>query len=222
MRFAPWVLAMTVLVSAPSHAATYDDLVALFNDWRKFEAAPMRDGAPDYTAETIARKHKELPDWQARLVQDETQKACSTYRNNPPKAVAAAIQAREQATIKYPPDGKLMGDWKKGEKLAQSGYGMRFTDYPPRTENGGNCFACHQLDAKELSFGTLGPSLTAYGKNRNFADADVKAVYERIYNPQAAIPCANMPRMGANGFLTMEQIKDLTAYVMSPESPVNK
>ena len=148
--------------------------------------------------------------------------SCSLYRNNPPPAVAAALQAREQASIKYPADGKLMGDWKKGEKLAQSGYGMRFTDYPPRAENGGNCFACHQLDPKELSYGTLGPSLAAYGKNRNFAPAEVKAVYERIYNPQAAMACANMPRLGANGVLSLEQIADLTAYVMSAESPVNK
>jgi sulfur-oxidizing protein SoxX len=115
-----------------------------------------------------------------------------------------------------------MGDWKKGEKLAQSGYGWRFTDYPPRAENGGNCYACHQLDNKELSFGTLGPSLAEYGKIRKFAAVEVKAVYERIYNPQAIIPCANMPRMGAAKFLTIDQIKDLTAYVMSPESPVNK
>ena len=50
----------------------------------------------------------------------------------------------------------------------------------------------------------------------------MKAVYERIYNPQAAIPCANMPRFGASGFLTIDQIKDLVAYVMSPDSPVNK
>jgi len=162
------------------------------------------------------------PDWQQRLVQDATQAACSLYRNNPPPAVAAAITAREKASLKYPADGKLLGDWKKGEKLAQSGYGMRFTDYPPRAENGGNCFACHQLDPKELSFGTLGPSLAAYGKNRDFAPAEVKAVYERIYNPQAAVACANMPRMGASGFLSLEQIADLTAYVMSPESPVNK
>ena len=61
-----------------------------------------------------------------------------------------------------------------------------------------------------------------YGKARKYAEAEIKAVYERIYNPQAAIPCANMPRMGANKFLTIEQIKDLVAYVMSPESPVNK
>jgi sulfur-oxidizing protein SoxX len=162
------------------------------------------------------------PDWKARLVQDTTQKLCSRYRNVPPKGVADAIIARERATIRYPADGKLMGDWKKGEKLAQSGYGGRFTDYPPRRANGGNCYACHQLDRKELSFGTLGPSLQEYGKNRRYAEADVKAVYDRIYNPHAAIPCANMPRMGANNFLTIEQIKDLVAYVMSPESPVNK
>jgi L-cysteine S-thiosulfotransferase len=162
------------------------------------------------------------PDWQARLVQDETQKACSRYRNVPPKKIADAILAREQATIKYPADGKLMGDWKTGEKLAQSGYGGRFTDYPPRNPNGGNCYACHQLEKKELSFGTLGPSLLEYGKDRRFREDEVKAVYERIYNPHAAIPCANMPRMGANNFLTIEQIKDLVAYVMSPDSPVNK
>jgi sulfur-oxidizing protein SoxX len=162
------------------------------------------------------------PEWQARLVQDETQKACSKYRNAPPKKVADAIIDRERATIKYPADGKLIGDWKKGEKLAQSGYGGRFTDYPPRAENGGNCYACHQLARKELSFGTLGPSLLEYGKDRKFKDAEIKAVYDRIYNPHAAIPCANMPRMGANHFLTIEQITHLVAYVMSPESPVNK
>ena len=72
------------------------------------------------------------PEWQARLTQDETQRLCSHYRNAPPKAVADAILAREKATIAYPADGKLMGDWKKGERLAQSGYGGRFTDYPPR------------------------------------------------------------------------------------------
>ena len=187
----------------------------------------IEPGSEAATAADVNKAIKESwtkadPDWQARLVQDETQKQCSRYRNAPPKAVADAILARERTTIQYPPDGKLMGDWKQGEKLAQSGYGMRFTDYPPRAENGGNCYACHQLDKKELSFGTLGPSLLQYGKDRKFAEAEIKAVYQRIYNPQAAIPCANMPRMGANKFLTIEQITHLVAYVMSPESPVNK
>ena len=162
------------------------------------------------------------PEWQTRLTQDETMAACSQYRNNPPRAVAEAIVAREKASIKYPADGKLVGDWKKGQKLAQSGYGGRFTDYPPRTENGGNCYACHQLSSEELSFGTLGPSLLEYGKSRKFSEAGVKAVYDRIYNPQAAVACASMPRLGANGHLSIEQIKDLVAYVMSSDSPVNK
>jgi L-cysteine S-thiosulfotransferase len=179
-------------------------------------------GAPPVDAAIKSSWASAAPDWQARLVQDETQKACSQYRNAPPKAVADAILAREKAAIQYPPDGKLMGDWKKGEQLAQSGYGGRFTDYPPRAENGGNCYACHQMDGKELSFGTLGPSLREYGKIRKYAEADVKAVYERIYNPQAAIPCGKMPRLGAAKFLTIEQIRDLVAFVMSPESPVNK
>lgn len=188
-------------------------------------ASGQADAQPTETAVDKAIKGswtRAAPDWQARLVQDETQKACSRYRNLPPKKVADAILAREKATIEYPADGKLMGDWKKGEGLAQSGYGGRFTDYPPRRPNGGNCYACHQLAKKELSFGTLGPSLLEYGKDRRFREDEVKAVYERIYNPHAAIPCANMPRMGANNFLTIEQIKDLVAYVMSPDSPVNK
>jgi sulfur-oxidizing protein SoxX len=191
-------------------------LAAAYLLWRPQVHAANVD---DATKESWTRA---APDWQARLVQDETQKVCSQYRNAPPKQIADAIVAREKATVQYPPDGKLMGDWKKGERLAQSGYGGRFTDYPPRQENGGNCYACHQLEKKELSFGTLGPSLQEYGKNRRYAEAEIKAVYERIYNPHAAIPCANMPRMGASKFLTIEQIKDLVAYVMAPESPVNK
>ena len=82
---------------------------------------------------------------------------CSASRNSPAKDVADAIQKREQAAIDYPPDNNFMGDWQKGERLAQSGYGLRFTDYPPRQANGGNCYACHQLTKKEVSYGTLGP-----------------------------------------------------------------
>jgi sulfur-oxidizing protein SoxX len=161
-------------------------------------------------------------DWQSRLVPDETMRQCSAHRNAPPKAVAAAIQEREKTTIIYPSDGKLLGDWKQGEKIAQSGYGLRFTDYPPRSANGGNCYACHQMTKQEVSYGTLGPPLLNYGKLRNFAEADTRAVYDKIYNSHAAFPCSNMPRFGASKILTIEQIKDLVALVMSPESPVNK
>jgi len=183
---------------------------------------PWAQGANSVDAAVKASWTTADPGWLARLVQDETQAVCSRYRNAPPKAVTDAILARERAAIVYPADGNVMGDWKKGQVLAQSGYGARFTDIPPRAENGGNCYACHQLDATELSFGTLGPSLLNYGRDRKYTAAEAKAVYERIYNPQAAIACANMPRLGASKFLTVEQIKDLVAFVMSPESPVNQ
>jgi sulfur-oxidizing protein SoxX len=196
-------------------------VVAILGTGQANAQSPTIDAARMQSA--VAASWPQLSaDWQVRLVQDETMAVCSQYRNSPPQALADKIVAREKAAIKYPADGKLIGDWKKGAKLAQSGYGGRFTDYPPRTENGGNCYACHQLSSKELSFGTLGPSLLEYGKIRKFSDADVKAVYDRIYNPQAAVACASMPRLGANGHLSIEQIKDLVAYVMSPDSPVNK
>jgi sulfur-oxidizing protein SoxX len=161
-------------------------------------------------------------DWAPRLTPDETMKQCSASRNDPDKAAAAAIAAREKATIEYPADGNFVGDWKKGEALAQNGYGLRFTDYPPARANGGNCYACHQLTKKEVSYGTLGPSLLEYGKLRDYKPDAIKAAYEKIYNSHVALPCSNMPRFGANKILTIEQIKDAVALLMSPDSPVNK
>jgi sulfur-oxidizing protein SoxX len=99
---------------------------------------------------------------------------------------------------------------------------LRFTDYPQRQPIGGNCYACHQLTRAEVSYGTIGPSLLNYGKIRNFGEAETKAVYDKIYNAQVSYPCSNMPRLGTHKVLTIEQIKDLVALVMSPDSPVNK
>ncbi len=161
-------------------------------------------------------------DWAGRVDQDATLKACSASRNAPATAEADKIMAAAKAAIKYPEDGKLMGDWKKGEAIAQSGYGLRFSDYPARRPNGGNCYACHQMTQEEVSYGTVGPSLREYGKIRKYAEADTKAVYEKIYNAHASFPCSLMPRFGSNGVLSIEQIKDLVALVMSPDSPVNK
>ena len=60
-----------------------------------------------------------------------------------------------------------------------------------------------------------------YGKLRDFKPDAVKALYEKIYNSHAVFPCSTMPRFGANKMLTIEQIKDAVALLMSPESPVN-
>ena len=160
-------------------------------------------------------------DWASRLTGDETMQQCSATRNSPAKDVAEAISKRETASVVYPPDNNFIGDWRKGEALAQSGYGLRFTDYPPRQANGGNCYACHQLTKKEVSYGTLGPSLSEYGKLREFKPEAVTAAYEKIYNSHVALPCSTMPHFGANKVLTIEQIKDAVALLMSPESPVN-
>jgi len=159
--------------------------------------------------------------WESRLVQDATQATCSQFRNDPPAAEAKAIMQRETETIAMPADGNVVGDWKEGEKIASSGRGGQFSD-PPDTENGGNCYACHQLSKTEISYGTLGPSLTNYGKDRQFSPDAMKAAYEKIYNAQSTNACSNMPRFGAHKFLTEQQIKDVVAFLFDKESPVNK
>ncbi len=161
-------------------------------------------------------------DFIPRLEPDETMAICNASRNNPDgEGWDRVIEMAEQSIV-HPDDGELMGDWENGEALAQSGYGLRFTDYPPARESGGNCYACHQLTAAEVSYGTLGPSLRGYGELRDYSDEAIEALYEKIYNPHAAFPCSMMPRFGANGVLTPEQIRDIVALLMDPESPVNQ
>ena len=159
--------------------------------------------------------------WQSRVDQDETQRVCTEARNEPKPADFDAILKREKATIAYPADGSVLGDWKAGEKVAQTGTGGQFTD-TTATPRGGNCYACHQMAPKELSYGTLGPSLIEYGKIRKFDPVELRVAYAKIFNAQSVQPCSNMPRFGYHKFLTEQQIKDVTAYLFDPESPVNK
>lgn len=161
------------------------------------------------------------PEWQARIVPDEVQRVCSVSRGQPSPEDSKKIMEAAKASIVYPADGNVLGDWKKGQQLAQRGTGGQFSDKPD-TPKGANCYACHQLSRAELSFGTLGPSLLEYGKNRKFKPDDAKAAYAKIYNAHAVQPCSNMPRFGQNKFLTEQEMKDLTAYLFDPESPVNK
>jgi L-cysteine S-thiosulfotransferase len=164
---------------------------------------------------------KAPPEWQARIEPDETLKLCNQYRNSVPSVEADNIVARERAKVVYPADGKLLGDWKEGAKIANNGRGGQFSD-EPGTVAGGNCYACHQMEKKELSYGTLGPSLTAYGRDRSYAADAIKNAFTKIYDSQAVLACSNMPRFGANKVLTEKQITDLVAFLFDPESPVNK
>ena len=157
-----------------------------------------------------------------RLDQDDMQKTCSEYAGKTlPKDVAERIEKANLATIKWPADGKLVGDWKNGERIAQEGRGMQYSD-DPKQPAGANCYACHQLAPQELSFGTIGPSLYQFGKQRGYTDEMRKYAYGKIYNAEAYSACTNMPRFGHKGILTEKQITDVVALLMDPASPVNK
>ena len=159
----------------------------------------------------------------ARLVQDQLQKICSALRDKPiDSATAARVNAMARKSIKYPEGGIKLGDWKKGRKLAWSGFGFRVghrNDDHGKRETGANCYNCHQL-ATDRTGGTIGPPLTNYGL-RGTSEPILKYTYEVIYNPHAYFPCTHMPRMGANGVLSAEQISHIMAYLLDPESPVN-
>jgi L-cysteine S-thiosulfotransferase len=157
-----------------------------------------------------------------RLDQDDMQRLCSQYEGKPmPKEVADKVEKAQQALIKYPADGNLLGDFKSGERIAQSGQGKQFNDDPSRPA-GANCYACHQLSKAELSFGTIGPPLYNFGKIRGYTPEMQKYAYSKVYNSQAFSACSSMPRFGHSGILTEQQIKDVVALLMDPKSPINQ
>jgi len=162
---------------------------------------------------------------------DETNRVCSAadVSGKPlDEETAKRIEAINLQTVKAPPNGKYLGDWKEGEKIAQSGRGLTYTD-DAKTVNGGNCYNCHQIDQKEISYGTIGPSLYNYGKIRgvtNPASPEAKPIVEytwgKIWNSKAYNACSNMPRAGHMGILNAAQIADVMALLLDPKSPVNQ
>ena len=159
-----------------------------------------------------------------RIQQDETQRFCSDpifANSKKAEPMREQIQKLNMATIKQPSDGKYIGDWKNGEKIAQSGRGATWSDKAD-TVIGGGCYNCHQIDPKEISYGTIGPSLTGYGKLRGYSNEVVTYTWNRINNAKAYNACSNMPRIGHFKLLNEQQIQDVMALLLDPESPVNK
>jgi len=156
-----------------------------------------------------------------RLNEDGLQALCNRSRNQPPKAVAERMQQDQLAAIKYPADGQFLGNWKSGETIAQNGRGMTWSD-GAAAANGGSCYNCHQIGPNETSFGNIGNSLRQFGKTRGNSPEVQKYVYGKIYNAKAFSLCSNMPRFGHSGTLTEQQIKDLVALLLDPNSPVNQ
>jgi sulfur-oxidizing protein SoxX len=159
-----------------------------------------------------------------RLDQDAAQKFCSNQANlgggGDPK-MREKIQNENMKTIKQPSDGKYIGDWKSGEKIAQSGRGATWSDKAD-SANGGGCYNCHQINIKEVSYGNIGPSLTGYGKLRGYSQDVITYTWNRINNSKAYNACSNMPRFAHFKLLNEKQIQDVMALLLDPESPVNK
>jgi sulfur-oxidizing protein SoxX len=163
-----------------------------------------------------------------RLLQDDANRECSQSNGAPlPEATRTAIEAANLKAIRWPTDGRFIGDWREGEKIAQSGRGMTWTD--AAGANGGNCYNCHQISKNEISFGTLGPSLHNYGKLRGVSDPAspaakpiVEYTWGKIWNAKAYNACSGMPRLGHAGVLTPDQVRHLMALLLDPNSPVNR
>ena len=162
-----------------------------------------------------------------RLNQDLGQSACSSAAA-PSEAVAKQIEQQSLAAIKWPAGGRYVGDWAEGEKLAQNGRGMTWTD-PTAGNNGANCYNCHQISKAEISFGNIGPSLYNYGKLRGVSDPAsaaarpiVEYTWGKLWNSRAYNACSQMPRAGHKGILTEQQIQHVMALLLDPTSPVNQ
>lgn len=166
-----------------------------------------------------------------RLEQDEARLACwqSEVSGKPlDEKTAKAIEEAAYKSVKWPSDGKFLGDWKQGETIAQSGRGLTWSD-DEKVVNGGNCYNCHQITKEEISYGTLGPSLYNYGKLRGVTDPNspaakpiIEYTWAKIWNSRAFNACTKMPSAGHRGILNEQQIKHVMALLLDPNSPVNK
>ena len=162
---------------------------------------------------------------------DETNRACSeadVAGKSLDEKIAKAIEEWNLKAIKWPSDGKFIGDWKQGEVIAQSGRGLTWTDKAGDV-NGGNCYNCHQISKEEISFGTIGPSLYNYGKIRGLTDPNspeskpiVEYTWGKIWNSKAYNACSNMPRAGHMGILNETQVRHIVGLLLDPKSPVNQ
>ena len=170
-----------------------------------------------------------------KLNKDEAQKICSQYPSRESMPASAIQKVIELSTsgISYPQWGIYWGDWKEGKKLVESPRGGRFASYgfsDNPADKGGNCYACHLIE-KGMPGGTMGPNLYQYGKRWNITKENMNSpetieklriVYNIIYNSWSAFPCSSMPRFGYHGSLSSNDVANIVAFLLHPESPVNK
>ena len=226
MKKSPQLLALSMAAAAAVLAgcAGGSDVVSATPPSAELDALTQKIVRESFSDRGIVKAQKAFAD-------DETLRLCDAadVAGKPlDAATVKRLEALNMKTVKWPADGKFLGDWKEGEKIAQSGRGMTWTDQAGAA-NGGNCYNCHQIDKKEISFGTIGPSLYNYGKLRGVADPNspaaqevVKYTWGKVWNSKAYKACSNMPRAGHMGILTEKQIADIVALLLDPKSPVNQ
>jgi sulfur-oxidizing protein SoxX len=189
---------------------------------------PQTTGRPKVTAQDLEEVtavlkrdfHERGQAKMDRVELDEIQRLCNLHGDQPPADAARRIEQLQLKAIPFP-NGSLIGNWKNGEKIAQSGRGSMWSD-KPGVQDGGSCYNCHQLSPRVEAYGTIGPSLAGFGKLRGNTPDMQKYVYGRIYNSKAYNLCSQMPRLGAAGTLNEQQIKDLVGLLLDPASPVNQ
>ena len=192
--------------------------------------APTSQQVDEATAQVMKSSFREQGDAKLdRLLQDASNQACSDAAGAAlDEKVAKPIEEANLKTVKFPADGKLIGNWAEGEKIAQNGRGLTWTD-KAADANGGSCYNCHQISKTELSYGSIGPSLYNYGKLRGVTDPTAVAskpivdyTWGKLWNSKAYNACSGMPRFGHAGILTVEQLRDVMALLLDPKSPVNQ
>ena len=156
-----------------------------------------------------------------RLQQDALQSVCSAPRGMPlDNKTLSTLREERLNAVGLPADGQYLGDWQRGAEVAGNGRGLQSSDDPTKP-NGGNCYACHQLAPDEVAYGNLGPSLTGYGA-RGQSEPMLRYTWTKLWDTHAYNLCSHMPRFGAQGILSEQQLKDVMAYLLDPASPVNQ
>jgi sulfur-oxidizing protein SoxX len=192
--------------------------------------APTSQQVDEATAQVMKSSFRAQGDAKLdRLVQDASNQACSESEGAAlDEKVAKPIEEANLKTVKFPADGKLIGNWVEGEKIAQNGRGLTWSD-KAADANGGSCYNCHQISKAELSYGSIGPSLYNYGKLRGVSDPAAAAskpivdyTWSKLWNAKAFNACSGMPRFGHAGILTEQQLRDVMALLLDPKSPVNQ
>ena len=186
-------------------------------------APSAQQGTPDRLPQSIASSFRARGQADLdRLQQTPMQLACSTAQPGAlPPDVRDRIEREALQRVRFPDDGRWLGNWERGERIAQQGGGLQYSD-SPEAPRGGNCYGCHRLSGSEIAYGTIGPSLYRYRQRIGQGDQAMRRTWIRIWNPHALNACSMMPRFGDAGILTTEQLRDVMALLFDPGSPVNR